>query len=563
MECGYRESGISVAKQIMVAVRTSSFGLEMPVAEGRNLLMGHDTLSIIVREANRRISSNFARIDAFLLALKTKFGFPSFKRVESLHSLESSFPRWGHSSVLHPSGLIITIGGTGSPDGIEGKGSRMLPIITLDTNSCLLRPSSHVHIEAVHAVFLYVDTLQCYLLSGGRTSPLCALPCLSLYDINFKSLSFLEVGDIPSPRWGHSLTRLNSSEFLLIGGRDSDQIFSDAYMLSFLQDNQWQWRKLALSSCEEISSLKRFFHVTVSIVHSTDVLVHGGCTSLEGPKCTGTFCIISLMHNTINLLHEKNAIMYIPLFGHSLTYLGAKSYLLLGGTAFQDADDSSARIIDLQYCSTKGYNASLRSCTLECEGVAESVRVHHQAIFDSSSGKLLVLGGGVSCLAFGPYYCPSLCFTPHNEQNHRSGSKEISSPSGGPPAELPQEPASVILVKKPCVKSLKVWLEERGHLRKDKRITDAVEGDMSIIMLFAEDSSAEGMHSKVEQMMAVPITNDFTDLLISDRLTEETKRELGSILQSSSIRIQAQVTCLPQSLLARTVCTQMFEYLCR
>jgi hypothetical protein len=63
-----------------------------------------------------------------------------------------------------------------------------------------------------------------YIVSGGRTSPSISLPCLCIYNSNFRKVSFVEEGEIPNPRWGHSLTRFTSADrninaYFMFGGR--------------------------------------------------------------------------------------------------------------------------------------------------------------------------------------------------------------------------------------------------------------------------------------------------------------------------------------------------------
>eukprot|EP01034_Spumella_vulgaris_P033072 gene33072-40814_t len=78
MSCGFRESGISIGqKKVIVAIRTTAFNLELPLARGSQLLVDDSYVSLIVSEANNRLRSNFARADKFLMELKKLFQFPT------------------------------------------------------------------------------------------------------------------------------------------------------------------------------------------------------------------------------------------------------------------------------------------------------------------------------------------------------------------------------------------------------------------------------------------------------------------------------------------------------
>ena len=77
MGSGFRESGLSIGqKKVQLAIRTTSYGLELPIAVGTKLLLDDFAVDVIVAEANRRLLSNFSRTDRLLTALKTAFHWP-------------------------------------------------------------------------------------------------------------------------------------------------------------------------------------------------------------------------------------------------------------------------------------------------------------------------------------------------------------------------------------------------------------------------------------------------------------------------------------------------------
>ena len=105
---GFRESGISIGnKKIILAVRTSAFGLELPIAKGTEFLLTEEGLTTLVDESNLRLKSNFSRVDKLLNALKLHFGWPYLKfNVDDDNNNNNNnslmplpIPRWGHSVV--------------------------------------------------------------------------------------------------------------------------------------------------------------------------------------------------------------------------------------------------------------------------------------------------------------------------------------------------------------------------------------------------------------------------------------------------------------------------------
>lgn len=124
MSCGFRESGISIGKKkIMLAIRTTSYGLELPIAKGNKLLINIKMLNLVVQEANIRLQNNFLRIDKLFYAIKHKFQWPLFKDFSTLQSNQWStsdrkiltknflLNRWGHVAIkLKNNKQILIIG---------------------------------------------------------------------------------------------------------------------------------------------------------------------------------------------------------------------------------------------------------------------------------------------------------------------------------------------------------------------------------------------------------------------------------------------------------------------
>lgn len=65
---------------------------------------------------------------------------------------------------------------------------------------------------------------------GGRTPEMDGLS--DLYSFNIIKNKWRKIntsGDIPSPRWAHSMTKIDSKRFLIYGGCSSCEYFNDLY----------------------------------------------------------------------------------------------------------------------------------------------------------------------------------------------------------------------------------------------------------------------------------------------------------------------------------------------
>ena len=329
--CGFRESGLTIGKKrVMLAIRTSSFGLELPVSRGESLLFNSDTLKLVVQEANTRLLNNFSRVENFFMALKRKYGWPTLVSSRSLiltrtsegHLVNPTIRRWGHvcANVPHANdvqctGRIILIGGFG--EDASGAASRSvstqiveyakkLDVFQFLEGSDLLTWDPYVHSGGDR----WRDGV---VLFGGRKSPLA--PSAALRLCSSEGQLFVLEGDLeiedrdkPCPRWGHSVTAIATDTYLVVGGRDEHHVYDDAYTLHVTEDASsdvmgeavdksythkqiwggktvyWKWKKLSCSE-ERYRVGQRFFHAacSLSVGDHTYVLVVGGLRDLEDP----------------------------------------------------------------------------------------------------------------------------------------------------------------------------------------------------------------------------------------------------------------------------------------
>jgi len=128
MASGFRESGLSIGqKKVQLAVRTTAYGLELPVAVGDQMLLDTTALDIVVSEANRRLLANFARTDRLLSALKRAFAWPTLRllpspgRAGGNNGEAVQVQRWGHCCAVwaHLQQRVWVLGGYGV-DGFAG-----------------------------------------------------------------------------------------------------------------------------------------------------------------------------------------------------------------------------------------------------------------------------------------------------------------------------------------------------------------------------------------------------------------------------------------------------------
>lgn len=257
LECGYRESGITLGKgsRVMIAIRTTAFGLEVPIAIKSSslatMLFTSEILSLVIKEANKKLLLNFNRIDNFLSKLKHCWGWPKV----IISNENNNCRRWGHSCLqsCSDSSSIIIYGGYGvnetSNDSTNNdqneKSTRKLNCVSFNTDknnsTTILEKTNSMHSAVVilqNNEANRSNTDSFYIVSGGRAAPSVPLPCLVILDKNFKTVITVEEGDVPSPRWGHSLTRFNPDtgnkniSYFLFGGRDAGTVYGDAYILS-------------------------------------------------------------------------------------------------------------------------------------------------------------------------------------------------------------------------------------------------------------------------------------------------------------------------------------------
>ena len=296
LQAGYRESGVTLGqKKTMLAIRTTAFLFETIIAKGSNLLISEELLDIYIEQCNSRLQNNFERMENLLRAIKSDWNFPCLSISNLVDNtsehdnmkLRNLSSRWGHVVVLISSALGSTSTNSASTSsastssastssastisaasctkssltkigvfggyGLDSAGStskRGIADLTLDVkeNNLDSFDSSESQYDTMHSCSvnniscssLGFDDIKFMVTSGGRRGPQFALPAaievlLSRSNGKFELISHRETGEIPSPRWGHTLTLYNKNKTLVLyGGRNESVIFNDVYSLEIL-----------------------------------------------------------------------------------------------------------------------------------------------------------------------------------------------------------------------------------------------------------------------------------------------------------------------------------------
>jgi tRNA wybutosine-synthesizing protein 3 len=677
MGCGYRESGIGLGqKKTMVAIRTSAFSMELPVAIGHSFMLDQAALSVIVSECNRKLLANFSRIDRLLQNLKEEYIWPIFVcepllgplpgghvASEQLQYREQAF--YGHSSVLiqpparesktakggkggPSSAALVTVGGSGStgrsvrPHSMNLSSEQTSPSVTRELTVSNVNGTVHSasltcpvlvrEVAAAPHVFV-LDPLprslkredaaaaggvssehrkevlaerrfQMILVSGGRKSPVSALPAVSgafLFDSSSSSASFApsddsslspgglhsrevfvtEEGDVPAARWGHSLVAYDSCRWILAGGRDGGRVFADAYVLEVVPTahagagvldqvadaaSSRVFATLHWTRLQAALPTPRFFHAMCNTQKSSAaLLLCGGLdeAALRGDPSPspsdGEMYVLTLpsfatdsscMYDEVDDVRVDTHVLaaklrwntltvdgeitpgYCNRFGHTLTYIGANSIAVIGGSTF-DVDFESDNVnatntievwdistvdpaaaessltgsswskfsseevhcsftVSLRYICVDSSNAEFGLASLEL-GLG-GTRSHHQALFQEDincssrtiDSRLIVTGGGVDCPAlFGSHFSPSLCLRVTSRflsdaklkcpsASRNSSNVEMNDNKVGAVFEK-KATCLVMLVPKSRVRGIKVFLEANKWLDKSTRISPVVD----------------------------------------------------------------------------------------
>ena len=534
--------------------------MELPLCNGTTSLLSHEALPIIVQEMNSRLMANFARVDKFLTALKEFYQWPSLRVEATISQKYSKLERWGHvgafvrTTSTEKGNSLHILGGYGVDiySGNNRKCQRNLPNLVL--NESLEARSSHASlgVDRVHAAGHYFSCSSTnsanFIITGGRKSPQdTARPFIQEFVFNeheFHLLeSSIEQGDVPSPRWGHTMTEIGDKTFFIFGGRDEKEIFGDGYIVKKTESTVWHWEKVFDFHNDDGKLKPCFFHAACQVsghvvgdesmdeVPRYAVLIHGGCISLDEPIACEQFAVLYPLERAWKACLDAPSPCLR--FGHTLTHLGFKSILLTGGVAadIKYNKESSLLILDY-YVDNSGYiDIKLRK-KLSIDGSlpCSSCRAHHGAFLDSKGKFIYLLGGGSPVLGFGTHHCVSAIIEFAHDKSGLPGAGDakvskvrhlLSSDAGHKkdisPLQLvtdmiagsnSMKDVRCILVSKSKVKEVKSFLENNKSIDKSVRICK-VDASAEIQIVARIDKSSVNLEASEEEKMAIPLDEGF------------------------------------------------------
>ncbi|KAH7974475.1 hypothetical protein HPB49_015783 [Dermacentor silvarum] len=311
----------------------------------------------------------------------------------TLHSVDSSLRRFGHSSALTTDGKVITACGFAESG---GKHSRVFEPVLTDP-ATFQSESISAHLEGrQHSAMLCLDS-GCVLVNGGRTSPLRA--CDTDIVLTPSSGSYVAENShfarTPPARWRHTLAKLRSAEgrekAVLFGGRTPrDAALSDVYVLDVAECS---WSKVPEGV---VWPVPRHSHAAVATADQSSMIVTCGLSSSEKPlNCVYSFDIATLTWE------ELPVDGLLPRFGHTAHLTGQRTVLLIGGVSSRSGEPCGLAIIDL-------VSMACREVSLPEQDPERPFMTfgHSSVLIEDSdkSSRILIVGGGGNCFSFGTHF---------------------------------------------------------------------------------------------------------------------------------------------------------------
>jgi tRNA wybutosine-synthesizing protein 3 len=554
---GFRESGIVLTHtRATVAIRSHALAVQIPLFGSSDNSSSDTDLSAayllaVLEDCNRRLRLNHDKMRRLEDAL-CEVLFVRWPRTLHTRRCGGRIPPlhlWGHATVLRPTGPtrrsrsspepdweLLVFGGYGSGPLAQpacGRSAAVYRLTTtnqgdawadqwepvtlspVDNDSRLRLRQIPVHNDTNRAATPFtarqglaaclLEDQRTVLLFGGRGGPAAPLGDLWLYTTEMEKVFPTRVqGVAPTPRWGHSMTRLSGNRVVLLGGRDETKVLDDAYILSFgtdLQGPYVQWTRLEFPPGRPVPG-PRCFHAAVTDGSEQRLWVWGGISD------TTTLLPEQQQQQSSVWLWDGRTSHEIPLDG-SVPVMGqavvpgivdlhgnarCHHFLSIGGVG----DCSDANTLWIQSLSLVG-DLPAKSWKLE-NGRVQLVDEKENGPLDCSSlvqhsvvplpspavgvARYAIVGGGVQGFAFGPSFAMSCVIevewvyedsvTPaaavatnatRIPKNRVSGESKVDK-------AIPVS-TDVLYVQKRNAKQLKTLLENAGLLDKKFRITPA------------------------------------------------------------------------------------------
>ncbi|CAN0050772.1 unnamed protein product [Ectocarpus fasciculatus] len=504
MATGFRECGISIGpKKVILAIRTTAFGLELPIAAGDEMLLRDRAIQLTVEEANKRLRCNFARIDRLLSAIKDYFKWPILRQlpIQGDGLTSEVVNRWGHVAVPCGNDQLSMLGGFGLAECRSSRKTTSAVVSVSSKGSTFtfhLSPEDSFSAEPIELMHSAADTDgDVLVVVGGRTSPKFASDVVMFLDkktLMPREDHGMTPGSLtPGGRWGHSFTYIGHSCFLLVGGRDCDCVLDEAFVLKKVSSasaagadgftHEWKWYTVSLSQpIVDVISFGRFFHANCAL--DGDISGHNHrlfpgenaeAVDREPTSADDGFMVFSRVE--ADALSDDR--------GKSTEARCAPKPIdeqaLL---AFDWLSGEDGKIFLVRRSIVVQPLQDLRTETNVC-GPHSLCRSHHQSALLACGENILnrqnvlvMTGGGTLCVGFSPHYCSPLAFELSwgygetiNPVNTAENKVETLSNSSSLSVMKQNQLSWVLLAPKLAVKQIKNVLEKSNLIIKSRRIS--------------------------------------------------------------------------------------------
>jgi tRNA wybutosine-synthesizing protein 3 len=498
LQLGFRESGLVVSPtRVTVAIRSHSLSLCVPLAYSGALRPSDDYLVALVEEANQQMKNNMDKLNRLENEIRTllfqldKHDARSNQQVQAKFHKLPALNLWGHDAVTVPSkdggATVYVFGGYGSGPsrhgdaGLHHKVARSNRIYSLrqrasgdiardwkQVEQMGLLPAQNEEktttwfgVDVSPTTFAPTEGLQACLLQldhvvanehpgspviaiwGGRSGPCAPFGDLLLYEpetsADYLSKPVEVRGDLPSPRWGHTLTPLSGKDgmvAILIGGKDEEASSQEnVHVLSLIEEGTkrvFTWTRIS-------TSIPPQFHHSVTALDGDSIVLVGGlsdpndlleCFS-DSYRFVGTLgsysrrtpvvkpAPISAFRVTLDALKEitlPRVEGFVPHYGAGsccLTHNGRVVLPFIGGMPLRsgrkslDMLNQGDALDPMRWHTFDGAvsNYEVHYEPGDVEHVNFAAMVHNCCVsLPNKSSELLILGGGVSSFAFGPSF---------------------------------------------------------------------------------------------------------------------------------------------------------------
>ena len=452
LELGFRESGLVVSdSRVTVAIRTHSLALSIPLSPSGTLRPTEGFLHGLVEQANQRLMKNWQQLDRLYQRIESNFFEISFApKIQAnlipplnLWSIAAALTEQDTGEKTGDCNLDVWVfGGYGIGPNKEALGNygcnRSSHIYKLHRHNnewshkwehvVCQAPSNRTTLNGFNVTWsqklpacqgmsaCFLSKNQFIVLWGGRTSPTKALQELYLFDPTLESYCLAIPTDVhgtaPSPRWGHSMVKINDCTLMVTGGCNVEEGALDDIFLLHVGESTFYWERLSTRLPTPL-----FHHVTIA--RDDFILIFGGLQStikvldtfesedhekrlwafkLEKP-CKTRDGLIASATSVLKTSKDSASHESLGRFGASACILDSIILVSGGLTGF---NDESAPSLEAFYISKDQdmirATKLLGLCTTE---EFDSGSLMHHSFLAVGANEALLLGGGVSSFAFG------------------------------------------------------------------------------------------------------------------------------------------------------------------